>query len=66
MGKRRISNREDPPIITKERTMFFRLLDILASDTITDEQRFRIYEVAEKIAAEPPTPDNLDDKGEPV
>jgi hypothetical protein len=60
MGKRRISYREYPPIITKERTMFFRILDILASDDTTDEQRLRIYEAAEKIAAEPPKPDNLD------
>jgi hypothetical protein len=38
--------------------LFFRLLEIIASDETTDEQRLRIYEAAEKIAAETVKPDN--------
>ena len=55
---------EIPSGIDNERALFFRLLAILASDETTDEQRLRIYEAAEKIAAETVKADNPDDDDE--
>ena len=56
---------EDAPGIEDERARFFRLLAILASDETTDEQRLRIYELAEQIAAENAKLDNLDSPDTP-
>jgi hypothetical protein len=62
MGKGKKENGKKHPQVQTVKDMMFRIMEIFTSRNTTDEQRRRMWEAVEKIAAEPdtPKPDDVD------
>jgi hypothetical protein len=61
MAKKKKNGDKLKPEEFDERKMLMRIMDIYMSDATTDEQRLKMWEAAERIAAEPNKPDTPDD-----
>jgi hypothetical protein len=61
MVKDKEDDNENEPVSLKD--MFLKIMSAYASDTTTDEQRYKIYEAVMKVMREPKTPPPDDTEG---